>query len=133
MKKHLEKISKYKPSALQGTLHLEVSRPRVGLAVAHPYEGRALTFLSIALVVLVVGYLYFVTASIFNVIARSEALRQTDEIESSIGSLEQRYLALSQEVSPQTGMALGLSPISNTSYVYRPGNAAMRPVASNSN
>ena len=133
MKKHLEKISKYKPSALQGALHLEVSRPRAGLAMEHSLETRARSVLFIFLVLLVAGYLYFVTASIFNVMARTEAIRQTQEIESSIGSLEQRYLALSQAVSPQTGIALGLAPISNTSYVYRSGNAAVREVASNRN
>lgn len=133
MKKHLQKISKYKPSALQGTLHLEVSRPRAGLAMEHPFEPRALTALSIVLVILVMAYLYFVTASIFNVMGRSEALRKTQTIESSIGLLEQHYLALSREVSPQAGIALGLAPIGHTSYVYRPGNAAVRTVASNRN
>ncbi len=124
MRKQLQKISKYKPSTLQGTLHLEVARPRAGLATEHPFERRALSILSVVLAVLVGAYLYFVAASILNVMARSEATRQSAAIESSIGSLEQRYLALSQEVSPQAGQALGLAPVAETSYVYRPGNAA---------
>ncbi len=130
MKKQLQKISKYKPLALQGNLHLEVSRPRASLAQEHPMERRALSILWIVFVLLILGYLYFVAASIFNVMGRTEALRQSQTIGSSIGTLEQRYLALSQDVSPESGIALGLAPIAATSYVYRPGNAALGKVAS---
>ena len=124
MKNNLKKISKYKPSQLQGTLQLEAMRPRASLAMEHAYERHALSILLIALALLIAGYLYFVTASILHVMARSEALRQTDKIESSIGELEQRYLALAHEVSPGTGLALGLAPVSDVSYVHREGNAA---------
>ena len=124
MKNNLKKISKYKPSHLQGTLQLEAFRPRASLATEHPYERRALSILSLALAVLVAAYLYFVAASILHVMSRSEAMRETDTLESSIGALEQNYLALSQEVSPLAGAALGLSPIEDTSYVHREGNAA---------
>lgn len=125
MKNYVKKISKYKPSNLQGTLHLEVARPRPSLATEHPLERRALSILFITLIALVLGYLYFVSASIFNVMARTEAAHQTDAIQSSISQLEAKYLALSVGVSPQAGAKLGLAPIANTSYVYRPGNAAL--------
>ena len=55
MKKQLQKISKYRPSVLQGTLQLEVARPRAGLATEHPYERHALSILSIALVIFVLA------------------------------------------------------------------------------
>jgi len=124
-------MSKYKPSALQGTLHFEVARPRATLATEHPLEHRALSILSLTLVVLVAGYLYFVASSILNVMARTEAIRATQAIKSSIGSLEQRYFTLSQGVTPGEGAALGLAPVSKTSYVYRPGNAAEAQIKSN--
>ncbi len=124
MKKHLHTISKYRPSALQGTLQLEVSRKRHGLAVEHPYERRALSLLFIMLAVLFVGYLYFVTSSILHVMGRTEAVREIQKIESTIGQLEKNYLALSQSVSPEAARALGLAPIEETSYVHRLGNAA---------
>jgi len=124
MKTYVQKISKYKPSILQGTLHLEVSRPRPSLAVEHPFERRARLILLIALAFVVVAYLYFVSASILHVIARTEAVHETASIEATIGSLEQQYFALSQEVSPQEASTLGLSPVDTTSYVYRPGDVA---------
>lgn len=110
---------------MQGTLHLEVARPRPSLAVEHPLERRVLSILSIILVLLVASYLYFVTASILHVMARAEADAQSQQIESDIGSLEEQYFALSQSVSPQEAQTLGLAPVEGTSYVYRPGNAAV--------
>lgn len=91
----------------------------------HPYERHALSILSMILMVLVAGYLYFVASSILNVMARSDALAQIRDIESNIGGLEQQYLALSEEVSPQRASELGLTPVAHTAYVYRPGNAAV--------
>jgi hypothetical protein len=131
MKKYVQKISKYRPSALQGTLHFEVSRPRAGLAVEHPYEARAFSILLIALGVFIAAYLYFVTASVLHVMARTEATNEVQAIDASIGDLEQQYLALSETVSPQEAPSLGLSPVSNISYVYRPGTEALRTVEPN--
>lgn len=131
MKKHLQKISRYRPSALQGTLQFEAARPRAHLANEHPWEPRARSILSIMLVILVAGYLYFVAASILNVIARTEALGEMQSTQSSIASLEQRYFALSQGVTPEEGAALGFSPVSHTSYVFRPGNAAVAGITPN--
>ena len=118
-------LGRYKPSALQGTFQFEVARPRVGLAMEHPSEHRAFSILSIALVVLVGTYLFFVASSIFNVMARSDAMAQIRDIEGSIGGLEQEYLALSEGVSPQRALELGLAPVAKTAYVYRPGNTAV--------
>lgn len=131
MKKKLQKISKYRPSALQGTLHFEVGRPRSTLAIEHPWEPRALSILSIALIVLVTAYLYFVAASILHVIARKEAIADMQTLQSSIGGLEQHYFALSQGITSKEGAHLGLSPVSKTSYVYRSGNAALAHISSN--
>lgn len=131
MKKYVQKISKYKPSALQGTLHLQVSRPRVGLAMEHPLERRAFSILLAALLVCILAYLYFVTASVLQVMASTEANDQIASIDQSMGSLEANYLALSAEISPQQAPALGLAPVSSVTYVYRPGNEAVRNTTSN--
>ncbi|RJQ34679.1 hypothetical protein C4568_01995, partial [Candidatus Parcubacteria bacterium] len=125
MTKHFQKISKYKPSVLQGTLHLEVAKPRTGLAVEHPYERHALSILSILAVLLIGAYLFFVMSSVFHVMARSDALAEIRAIEGSIGGMEEEYLALAEEVSPMRAAELGLAPVADTAYVYRPGNTAV--------
>ncbi len=91
----------------------------------YPVERRLLYYLSIALAVLFSGYLYFVSASVLNVIARKEAVRKTAEIRSVIGSLEQRYFELSEDMTPETARRLGLSAVPQTSYVYRPGTVGL--------
>lgn len=97
----------------------------------HPFERIAIRVLSLTLVMLVGGYLYFVSASVLNVIARKEALAQTTKIQGVIGGLEQQYFTLSQEVSPATGALLGLTPVQDTQYVYRPGNVGAATIARN--
>lgn len=118
-------LGKYRPSILQGTLQFEVGRPRPTLAMEHPYERHALSILSAMLFVCIGAYLYFVAASILNVMARSEALSHMRAIEGSMGSLEQEYLSLSQHVTRERAEALGLAPISRIDYMHRPGNAAV--------
>lgn len=121
----IKKISKYRPLALQGTLQFAVGRPRVSLAMEHPLERRALSILTILFFVLAAGYLYFVASSILNVMARSDAMAHSRTIERSISTLEQDYLALSEGITPQRAGELGLAPVADTVYVYRPGNAAI--------
>lgn len=125
MTRHIHKISRYTPSILQGTLQLEVARPRAGLARELPFERRALLLLSIALIGLVSIYLYFVASSILNVMVRSEAEGAMRRIEGSIGALEQQYLALSRSIQAQSADGLGLSPVRSTAYVYRSVDTAM--------
>mgnify|MGYP001607765899 FL=1 len=60
-----------------------------------------------------------------HVMARSDALAEIRDIEGSIGGMEQEYLALSEAVSPERATAMGLSPVAETAYVYRPGNTAV--------
>ena len=99
-------------------------RPRAGLAIEHPLEKRAVSILAAIFIVLVCAYVYFVASSIVNVMVRADALAEIRDTESSIGALEQQYLAISEDVTPQKAQALGLAPVQNTAYVYRPGNSA---------
>jgi len=131
MTKRLLKISKYKPSILQGKFEFQ-SGP-VSLSLEHPRERFLLRLLGACLLALVCCYLYFVTASVLNVMASREALAQVDAIHGSIGQLESRYLALSQSTSPDEAAGLGLAPVSGTQYVYRPGNVGAATIAGNAN
>lgn len=117
------KIHKHIPSALQASFAFP--ERRFSLVAEHPYERTAVRWLFVLLAVLLCGYVYFVTASILNVIARKEAVADIARTQNAISSLEQRYFTLSQAVTPERGVGLGLSQVSSVSYVYRPGNTAM--------
>jgi hypothetical protein len=75
------------------------------------------------------GYLYFVGASVLNIIARKEASRSSVALQSSIARLEKQYFVLSEAVTPTTGASLGLSHVQETNYVYRPGATAAADTA----
>lgn len=122
MRTRIHKISKHAPSIFQGKLDFSTGRRGVSLGVEHPFERTLVRVLSIALITLICGYLYFVSTSVLNVMARREVLAHVTKIQGAIGGLEQEYFALSQGVTPQTGRALGLTPLVQTQYVYRPGN-----------
>ena len=118
------RISKYRPSAAQGKLKLFVSGKRVSLAIVHPYERIFRQVLFVVLTALVLAYLYFVAASVLNIMARKEASTATLTLQTYIADMEGEYFALSHDVSPAHAGSIGLSPVGETTYVYRPGNAA---------
>lgn len=117
-----KKASKYKVSVFQGRLDLSsvASKPRVALATEFPIERNLLRGLYGAIIILIALYLYFVSAAVLNVMHRREALTQINQINASIGDLENQYFALTQQITPQAGSTLGLVPVQNTSYVDRP-------------
>lgn len=120
-KRVYHKISKYQPSLSQG--RFAFSAPRgFSLAHEHPSERLIAKTLLAALVAFSLLYLYFITATVLNVMARKDALGGISRIQGSIGALEQEYFALSQSVDPGEAPELGLSPVSDTDYVYRLGN-----------
>ena len=131
MRTRIHKISKHVPSIFQGRLAFSAGGQRVSLSMEHPLERTIISALSLLLVVLICGYLYFVSASVVNVMARREAITHISQIQGSIGGLEQQYFALSQEVSPDMAASLGLSPVGTTQYVYRPGNVGAVTIARN--
>lgn len=129
MRKAALHISRFKPSIFQGKLDFEaVSKRQTSvLAVEYPAERYAFMVLSFLLLLLIAGYFYFVVGSVFNVIAEREADARSNNLQGSIASLEQQYFSLSQALTPQAASDMGLAPIKNTDYVYRPGNAAAAP------
>lgn len=119
MNRHLIKISKYRPSIFQSKLDFSAPREMVLPGEWH-HERTVMHSIGAALVLSAMLYLYFVSASILNVMQRKEALAQLTRLEGSIGSLEQELFALSQTATPEAGSRLGLQPVSRTQYVYRP-------------
>jgi len=97
----------------------------------HPAERAILKLLVVALMTFLGAYVYFVSASVLNVIARKEALAQTATLSSTLSLLERDYYAAAAAVTPSVGERLGLVPISNTQYVYRPGTIGAARVVSN--
>ena len=100
------------------------------LAIELPFERRAFTVLASILGLLCLCYLYFVAASVMNIVARKEADARASAAQGAIGSLEQSYFNLSQSLTPSSAVALGLAPVTETAYVYRPGNAASANISS---
>ena len=125
MTRQVHKISKYSAGVLQGALQFQVTRPREGLTRAYALERRTLSVLSLLLLVLIVAYLYFVASSIFAVMARADAERNIRTVETNLASLEQQYLALAGTVSQEAAVSDGLTPVTDISYVNRPGNTAL--------
>jgi len=91
------------------------------LLSAFPHEELLIRICGGAIVSLVAVYLTLVGMTTLNVIARKESLDQMTNAQTSVGSLEQDYFALSQKITPDQGGNLDLAPVSHTSYVYRPG------------
>jgi len=131
------KVSKYKPSIFQGSLSLSPGRRsftgRTGfsLTVEHPAERVVFRALAITLMVLTGSYVYFVSSSVLNVIARKEALAETASLGSKVSLLERDYYAAAAAITPSAGHRLGLAPVSNTRYVHRPGAIGAAEVQSN--
>jgi len=74
------------------------------------------------LLILALCYIYFVSASVLNIIAKRTADNQSAQIEATIGDLENQYFALSQSITPQEGSVLGLTMVPVSDYVTRPGS-----------
>lgn len=99
------------------------------LSIEYSFERVAFRVLFALLGIILCGYLYFVGASVLNIIARKEASRSSVALQSSIAVLEKQYFALSSAVTPQTGSNLGLTKVNDTDYVYRPGATAAAETA----
>ena len=82
------------------------------------YVFRGLIF---ALIACIAGYAYFVSLSIGNVIAHKVASAESDRLQTDVGTLEKEYFELSKAVTPALAADLGLTNVSNTSFVRRPG------------
>lgn len=122
MKRLQHKISKHIPSIFQGKLDFAAPRTSAfALSVEHPLERTIIRGLFLALIACASLYLYFVGASILHIMARKEASAESGRLSSRVGLLEREYFALSEGVNLESGSRVGLAPVADKSYVYRPG------------
>lgn len=131
MRAKIQKISKYAPSLFQGKLDLNARRAVFSLTSEHPGERVLQRAFFIAMIALAILYTYFVGVTALNVIARKEARAETQILATAVSQLERDYFALSQGIGPEDGARLGLSPVQDTTYVHRTGNAAIAEQDSN--
>jgi hypothetical protein len=115
------RIRTHIPSAFQGRLDFSASARALSLSSEHPAERAILRGLFFVLALLACAYLYFVGASILHIIARKESAAESARLASSVGALEEEYFALSEGVTLESMTRVGLSPVSDTVYLYRPG------------
>lgn len=89
----------------------------------HAFRGEEylLHMLFLAIGLCVVGYAYFVSLSIINVITHKEAIAESERLQSEVGMLEQEYFELSKKISPALAADLGMTQTSDTAFVRRPG------------
>lgn len=99
-----------------------INKKMAALAVEHPAEAYLLRGIAAALVFIAIAYLYLVSVSILNVMARADASARAARVESQTALLEQEYFALTHAITPESASELGLAPVAETSYVYRPGS-----------
>lgn len=126
----ISKISKYRPSIFQSKLDFSGTREMI-LPGEWAYERSVLRGIILFIVALAFLYIYFVTASVLNVIASREARQSITKLQGSIGTLEQEYFALSQKATLAEGERIGLTRVASPQYVYRPGNVGTATIASN--
>ncbi|MEK7509656.1 MAG: hypothetical protein AAB605_03010 [Patescibacteria group bacterium] len=88
---------------------------------SYPGEHYAFQGLVFVLVACVFAYGYFVSLSIMNVVTHKEAIVESDRLQSEVSMLEEEYFALAKEVTPEMAGRLGLTSVSDTSFVRRPG------------
>jgi len=93
------------------------------LSFQHQLESVTLRSVGALLCIALAGYLYLVGSSVLHVMARKEAHAGVEKLMTAIAEREQQYFALSGSISPDHSAIYGLGPISEASYVYRPGGA----------
>lgn len=113
-------------SPLQGQLHFPDKQARAALLTAEHGGERIVLRIILACIALSAAlYVYFVASSTLNVIARNSAQGQAAQLESAVGALETRALALAKEITPERALALGLVQVKDTAYVHAQSDAAL--------
>lgn len=121
----------HKPSIFQAKLQFPANAGTYSLNSEHPFESVALKSFVGALFLLIFAYIYLVGSSALNIIARKEIMVKSSQVSAVIGDFERDYFAASEKVTPDSGLSLGLTPVSKTAYVYRPGTVGRVAVSHN--
>ncbi len=105
-------------SILQYRFLRKQKRPSMRRAHA-PYarERRALFAIGLAIVALSGLYMYFITASVMNVVLRKELEMERVEVHSRLSALEEEYLIKIAAVDRAHAEALGLVPLAQKRFV----------------
>jgi hypothetical protein len=113
------------------TIQLQLNKKIAALSYELPYETVVVRYLCAMVGIIVLLYLYFVSASVLNVIAQREASQASAQMQSDIGVLEGKYFALSQIVTPAQASKLGLTQVAESSFVYRLDTVGVVPSTKN--
>ena len=89
------------------------------LSSAHPLELVAVRVMSGVVLLLIVAYVYGISASTFNIIARKQAESSAGVVRSSLAQLNAEYYTLTQGLTQSRAKTLGLSELREASYVTR--------------
>ena len=95
------------------------------VALEHPFERIVRCVLLIAVGLCALFYMYNVGGTVLNLMARKEALLSSARLQQRVAEQESVYLALLHGTDVDNGTALGLVPLVDSSYVYRPGATAL--------
>lgn len=78
-------------------------------------------FLCAGIVVLAIGYVYFVNAIVWNVAERQQSERRLSEMTAKIAVLESEYMALTSSISVAEAYNLGFknTPAADTSFIKK--------------
>lgn len=112
---------------------IDIHKKSSALTVEHPAELLLFKVFGGIIVVFACAYVYLVSATALNVIASREASARAANLEGAVGTMQQQYFALSQEAAAASPASLGLAPVSDTSYVYRPTTVGLASPADNAN
>ncbi|SRR5258708_4719463 len=82
-------------------------------------EKRIFWSLIAALVAVFCMYVYFINATVMNIVGRQAADREITAVNSKIASLESRYLALSNTITPAYAASLGFIETKGEQYAVR--------------
>jgi len=91
----------------------------IPLVQEYEFEKRMRNSVLIMIGLCAFGYVYFVSTSVLNIIARKDAHTQIAQLESTIGSLESEYFSLSSAISEDNAQSMGLVPVSSKNFVTR--------------
>jgi hypothetical protein len=91
----------------------------IPLVREYAIEKRTRSAILIMLGLCAFGYVYFVSTSVLNIVARKDAHTQMAQLESSIADLESEYFFLSSAISRDAALKIGLVPVSSRNFVTR--------------
>lgn len=104
---------------------IDINKKVAVLSVEHPAEVLAMKAVVLSIALLLCGYVFLVSRTALNVIASREADARAAKLESALGMLQQRYYTLAQAITSDRAAHLGLQPVAETAYVYRPSTVGM--------